>query len=146
MLFVSGITTFVLSWFADRGFARTIVATLYLLLLLSAGLLFRPELAGLNPRHLTAVLIAGIFFFVGFSGLEPILPSLVSKSSPEGTYGTSLGVYNTLQFLGSFTGASVAGALAHLPSGAIMTTLMAASLLGFLLMAFGPRTAGSDGY
>ena len=142
MLLVSGITTFLLSWLADRGQARTIAAALFLSLLLSASLLFRPELAGFSPQHLTGVLIAGIFFFVGFTGLEPILPSLVSKSSPEGAYGTSLGVYNTLQFLGSFAGASVAGAVAGQPSGRILGTLLAVSILGSLLMAFGPQAGG----
>ncbi len=142
MLLVSGITTFLLSWLADRGQARTIAAALFLCLLLSAGLLFRPQLAGFDPHRLTGVLIAGIFFFVGFTGLEPILPSLVSKSSPESAYGTSLGVYNTLQFLGSFAGASVAGAVAGQPSGRILGTLLAVSILGSLLMAFGPQAGG----
>lgn len=146
MLLVSGITTFVLSWLADRGYARKLAAGLFFCLVLSAGLLFRPALAGLNPHHLTGLFVAGMFFFVGFSGLEPILPSLVSKSSPEGAYGSSLGVYNTVQFFGSFAGAPVAGALAHLPSSAIMSTLMAASFLGFLLMAFGPTGAGTGGH
>ncbi|MBI1940456.1 MAG: MFS transporter [Acidobacteria bacterium] len=145
MLLVSGITTFVLSWFADRGPARAIAALLFFFLLLSAGLLFRPELAGFNPQQLAAVLVAGIFFFVGFSGLEPILPSLVSKSAPEGAYGTSLGLYNTGQFLGSFAGASVSGAVAHLPSATIMAILVATSLLGFLFMVFGPKPAALGG-
>jgi MFS family permease len=144
MLLASGVTTFLLSWLADRGLARTIAAALFLSLLLSAGILFRPELLGFDPSHLTSVLIAGIFFFVGFSGLEPILPSLVSKASPQSAYGTSLGVYNTLQFLGSFAGASVAGAVASQPSVRILATLLMVSLLGFLLMAFGPRAAAAD--
>ena len=142
MLLVSGVTAFLLAWLADRGSARHIAAALFLCLLLSAGILFRPELAGFSPQHLTGVLVAGILFFVGFTGLEPILPSLVSKSSPQSAYGTSLGVYNTLQFLGSFAGASVAGAVAGMPSSRILGTLLAASLLGFLLMAFGPQAAG----
>jgi MFS family permease len=139
MLLASGVTTFLLSWLADRGLARILAASLFVCLLLSGCLLFRPELAGFDPQHLTSVLVAGIFFFVGFTGLEPILPSLVSKSSPASAYGTSLGVYNTLQFLGSFAGASVAGAVAGQPSSRILGILLAASLLGFLLMAFGPQ-------
>jgi MFS family permease len=66
--------------------------------------------------------------------LNPFLPSLVSKGAPENAYGTALGAYNTLQFLGSFVGGSVAGALLHYPSGHVMTTLIAAGALGFLLM------------
>ena len=58
----------------------------------------------------------------------------MSKGAPENAYGTALGSYNTLQFLGSFVGGSVAGALSHYSSNHIMTTLMAAGMLGFLLM------------
>jgi hypothetical protein len=80
------------------------------------------------------VLIAGTLFYIGFTGLEPILPSLVSKVAPESAYGTALGSYNTLQFLGSFVGGSVAGALSHFPPDHILTVLLAAGAFGFLLM------------
>jgi MFS family permease len=58
----------------------------------------------------------------------------VSQVAPESAYGTALGSYTTLQFLGSFVGGLVAGALSHYSSGHIMTTLIAAGALGFLLM------------
>jgi predicted MFS family arabinose efflux permease len=126
----------VLSWVVDRGFSRAVVTGLFLALLVSAVLLFKPQAGGLEGNHLIAVLVPGTLFFVGFSGLEPILPSLVSKTAPENAYGTALGVYNTSQFLGSFAGGSVAGALASRASGTIMTALAAAALAGFLLMLF----------
>jgi MFS family permease len=83
---------------------------------------------------LATVLVAGTLFYIGFTGLEPILPSLVSKASPGNAYGTALGLYNTLQFLGSFVGGAVAGALAHYAPDRTMLTLMVAALAGFLLM------------
>lgn len=143
MMVVAGATTFVLSWVVDRGFSRIVVAGLFLVLLVSAVLLFQPQTGGLERNHLMAVLIPGTLFFVGFSGLEPILPSLVSKSAPENAYGTALGVYNTSQFLGSFAGGSVAGALASGSSGTVMTALVAAALAGFLLMLFREDTQRS---
>jgi MFS family permease len=86
------------------------------------------------------VLVAGTLFYIGFTGLEPVLPSLVSRYSPETAYGTALGIYNSLQFLGSFAGGSVSGALSHLTSShAMMVTLMGASLVGTLLMLSQPR-------
>jgi len=83
-------------------------------------------------------LIAGTFFYIGFTGLEPILPSLVSKASPETAYGTALGLYNTLQFLGSFVGGATAGALAHYAPQRTLPTLAAAAILGFFLMLATP--------
>ncbi len=137
MLLASGFTMFGFSWGADRGWGRGLAAVAFLILMASALLLFRPQAVGLDPAHLSAVLVPGTLFLVGFTGLEPILPSLVSKSAPEGAYGTALGSFHTLQYLGSAAGGATAGALARLPSSGIMTALMAASLAGFLLMLSG---------
>ena len=52
----------------------------------------------------------GLFlFFVAFNLLEATLPSLVSKQSPAGSKGTSMGVYSTCQFLGASLGGVVGG-------------------------------------
>lgn len=134
MMVISGITMFGFSLGADHGWAKPLAALAFLFFVPSSLLLFRPDAAGLNPNHLAPVLFAGTLFYIGFTGLEPILPSLVSKSAPESAYGTALGSYNTMQFLGSFSGGLVAGALSRYPSITIMATLMAASLVGFLLM------------
>ena len=70
---------------------------------------------------------------------EPILPSLVSKAAPENAYGSALGIYNSLQFFGSFAGGLVAGSLSHRPASHIMTILIVASLVGFLTMLLHPK-------
>ena len=79
-------------------------------------------------------MIAGTLFYIGFTGLEPILPSMVSKSVPEGSYGTALGIYNTAQYLGGSVGGPVAGGLSHFSPNHMMATLMVASALGILVM------------
>jgi MFS family permease len=134
MLLVSTVTMFGFSRAADRGRGRPLAAIAFLVFLPSSLLLFRPEALGFDPARLTSVLVGGTLFYIGFTGLEPILPSLVSRFSPENAYGTALGVYNTLQFVGSFVGGSVAGALSQLPLTYTLTTLISASLLGFFLM------------
>jgi sugar phosphate permease len=58
----------------------------------------------------------------------------VSRFAPESAYGTALGFYNTAQFLGSFIGGAVAGALSRFSASPMMATLMVASLVGILLM------------
>jgi len=134
MMVISAITMFGFSQGADHGWARPLAALAYLLFIPSSLLLFEPAHAGFNPSRLATVLVAGTLFYIGFTGLEPILPSLVSKASPGNAYGTALGLYNTLQFLGSFVGGAVAGALAHYAPDRTMLTLMVAALVGFLLM------------
>jgi MFS family permease len=140
MMLISGFTMFGFSLGADRGWARPLAALAFLSFIPSSLLLFRPEAAGLDPSRLAGVLVAGTLFYIGFTGLEPILPSLVSKFAPASTYGTALGIYNTAQFLGSFIGGAVAGALSHFSASHMMTTLMVASVVGmFLMLAVRPE-------
>jgi MFS family permease len=135
MMIISGFTMFGFSQGADRGWARPLAAIAYLLFIPSSLLLFEPARAGLDSGRLLPVLIAGTLFYIGFTGLEPILPSLVSKASPGSAYGTALGLYNTLQFLGSFVGGAAAGALSHYAPERTMLVLIVAALVGFVLMA-----------
>ena len=135
MVFVSGITMFGFTRGADHGLARPLAALAFLVFLPSAILLFHPALIGFNPIHLTTVLAGGTLFYIGFTGLEPMLPSLVSCSGPETAQGSALGVYNSMQFLGSFVGGSIAGAFAHVANDTgMMITLMVAAVIGFVLM------------
>jgi sugar phosphate permease len=101
-------------------------------------LLFFPTSLGLDPQRLVPVFLAGTLFYIGFTGLEPILPSLVSKASPGTAYGTALGLYNTVQFLGSTTGGSVAGALSNYVPEYTLLVLIVAAVIGFLLMLATP--------
>jgi MFS family permease len=139
MMAISGVTMFAFSRGADRGLGRPLAAVAFLVFLPSVLLLFQPQTMGFDPQRLTGIFVAGTLFYIGFTGLEPVLPSLVSKYSPENTYGTSLGFYNSLQFMGSFAGSSVSGALSHLPSShAMVATLLVASAVGALLMILQP--------
>ncbi len=92
----------------------------------------------IGAAFVIALYMRGTLFFVGFSWLEPILPSLVSKAAPSSPCGTTLHLYNSLQPLGSFVGASVAGPVAGFSSAPIATILAVACVLGFLLMVLSP--------
>jgi len=140
MVLASGITMFGFARGADRGLGRELAAIAFLILASSAVLLFRPSTAGLDVSRLTAVLVPGILFLVGFTGLEPVMPSLVSKCAQEGAAGATQGSFQVLQYLGSFAGSSIAGGLSHLPPDYIMIALLSASFAGFLLML--PRLKG----
>ncbi len=138
MMVISGITMFGFSQGADHGWARPLATLAFFLFIPSFTLLFSPARLGMNPQRLLPVFLAGTLFYIGFTGLEPILPSLVSKASPGTAYGTALGIYNTAQFLGSTVGASVAGALANSSRDVTLFTMIAAAAVGFLMMAATP--------
>ncbi len=54
-----------------------------------------------------------VLFFAAFNLLEAMLPSLVSRVAPSNAKGTAIGVYSTLQFLGTFVGATAGGWVAQ---------------------------------
>ncbi|MBI2312401.1 MAG: MFS transporter [Betaproteobacteria bacterium] len=66
------------------------------------------EALGDSLTGLTAGLLV---FFTAFNLLEASLPSLISKIAPVGAKGTAIGVYSSIQFLGTFVGAAVGGYL-----------------------------------
>ena len=135
MMLISGVTMFGFSQGADKGWARPLASLAYLMFIPSFLLLFAPAVLGQDPRRLFPVFLAGTLFYIGFTGLEPILPSLVSKTAPGSAYGTALGFYNTAQFLGSTVGGSLAGALANYPPGRTLLIMIIAAAIGFLMMA-----------
>lgn len=76
------------------------------LLLAAVGLAL---LAGGQGPMLLA--LAGCAFFAGFTALEALLPTLVSRLAPEQGRGAALGAYSGLQFLGAFVGGLAGGVL-----------------------------------
>ena len=62
---------------------------------------------------IVGIVMALIFYFIGFNYLEASLPSLVSKLAPIQSRGLALGVYNTSQSLGIFVGGSFGGLIAN---------------------------------
>jgi MFS family permease len=94
--------------YADRQGAIKPVFVVAVLLLLAA-LLFMGEMG----PGLKNIIVSLLIFFTAFNALEASLPSLVSKMAPPGSRGTALGVYSSVQFLGTFAGAAMSGYLAQ---------------------------------
>jgi MFS family permease len=134
MMVISAFTMFGFSQGADKGWARPLAALAYLTFIPSFLLLFEPAWLGFDPLRLLPVFLAGTLFYIGFTGLEPILPSLVSKTAGTASYGTALGFYNTAQFVGSAVGGPLAGFLANYPAEPKLLVTLVAAAIGFLMM------------
>ncbi|XXQ67775.1 MFS transporter [Neisseriaceae bacterium B1] len=76
---------------------QVFVAGIALVLLAQLALLF-------SLQSVWLIGLCLVIYFIGFNILEASLPSLVSKIAPSDLKGTAMGVYNTLQSLGVFTG------------------------------------------
>jgi MFS family permease len=79
-------------------------------MLIAIVLLLIAEFLFTNSASVTSIAIALLVYFVGFNLLEALQPSLVSRFAKEAK-GTALGVYNTTQSIGLFTGAAIGGYL-----------------------------------
>jgi predicted MFS family arabinose efflux permease len=75
--------------------------------LLLAGQIALPWLTG--SVWLLALFL--LVFFTPFNVLEAMLPTLTSRLAPAHAKGTAIGLYSTIQFLGTFLGAVAGGVL-----------------------------------
>ncbi len=77
--------------------------------------------------------IALTIFFAGFSLLEAMQPSLVSRLAPGRARGAASGLYATAQFLGAFAGGAIGGALLSVANATgVFLTVGAVLFLYFL--------------
>ena len=60
-------------------------------------------------RSLAWFSVAIGLYFIGFSLLEAIMPSLETRLAPAENRGTAVGLFNMSQYLGSFGGALLGG-------------------------------------
>lgn len=107
-----------------------------LLCLTQLGFLGLLQLPGMGA--LTA--IVGIFaliavFFSGFNTLEALQPSLISRIAPPAGKAQALGIYNTLQSLGLFTGGAAGGLLLQIGGYAAVFTGCGVLALVWLLIS-----------
>src|SRR6185295_1430642 len=63
----------------------------------------------LEYRSLWGIAALLLLFFAGFNLLEASLPSLISRQAPAARRGAALGVYSSMQFLGTFCGGAIGG-------------------------------------
>ena len=80
----------------------------------------------LRLESLAGIVGALVIFFGGFNVLEAKLPALVSRAAPREARGTATGMYSSVQFLGTFFGGAVGGALAqHAGATAVLGACLA---------------------
>lgn len=78
-------------------------------------------------------------FFAPFNALEAMLPTLTTRLAPAHAKGTAIGLYSTIQFLGTFLGAA-AGGMLYKNWGAVAVIAFDAVLLAiWLILALGMR-------
>ena len=88
-----------------------------------------------QAKSVIGTAIALLVYFVGFNLLEALQPSLVTRYAKE-SKGTALGVYNTTQSIGLFSGALMGGYLMDSHGNLSVFIAGAAMLIGWLIIAW----------
>lgn len=114
-------------------------------LLLGISLIAIAEVAFYYSIHLLMTLFSLGLFFIGFTLLESLLPSLVSKLAPTEHKGTAMGIYSTFQFFGIFAGGALAGLVrSHYGSDAIFFYSFIACLIWFCYIGLTKSSTTGD--
>jgi MFS family permease len=101
-----------------------------------AVLLLSQIFLAMTSDSLWGTAAALLVFFAAFNLLEATLPSLISKIAPVGAKGTAIGVYSSVQFLGTFIGASAGGYLFEHHGGVALFAFCGTLLALWLMFAF----------
>jgi predicted MFS family arabinose efflux permease len=109
-----------------------------LVLLIAIILLIIAEIIFTQAASVMLIAVALLIYFVGFNLLEALQPSLVTRYAKE-SKGTALGVYNTTQSIGLFTGAVIGGWLMDSHGNLSVFFMGAVLLLCWLIIAWSMR-------
>jgi len=109
-----------------------------LVLLAAIILLVIAEIIFSQASSVMLIAVALLIYFIGFNLLEALQPSLVTRYAKE-SKGTALGVYNTTQSIGLFTGAVMGGWLMDSHGDLSVFVMGAAMLLCWLIIAWSMR-------
>lgn len=90
-------------------------------------------------RDLVALVAGLLFFFAAFNLLEATLPSMISKRAPSGAKGAAIGVYSSVQYVGTFIGAVCGGWLSQHYGTPAVFGFCGALALAWLLSGIGMR-------
>ncbi len=105
----------------------------------SIFLLTLGQLALFSAHSLWWIALALLVFFTAFNLLEASLPSLVSRTAPPETKGAAIGVYSSVQFLGTFLGGVLGGVVSQHFGGNAVFLFCAALSASWLVVAFRMR-------
>jgi len=97
----------------------------------------------LSEGELPALVGGLLVFFAAFNLLEATLPSMISKLAPAGSKGAAIGVYSSVQFIGTFVGAASGGWLSQHYGTPAVFGFCGTLAIGWLMLAFGMQVPRS---
>jgi predicted MFS family arabinose efflux permease len=108
-----------------------------------AVLIFSEAALALGRHSLWGIGVALLLFFAAFNLLEASLPALISRTAPSESKGTAIGIYSSVQFLGTFTGGVAGGFVSQHLGGTAVFALCGIAALSWLMIAARMRLPGA---
>jgi hypothetical protein len=99
-------------------------------------MLFAQLMFSASIQNFWGIIASLTLYFIAFNILEASLPSIISKIAPAAAKGTAMGVYNTSQSLGVFTGGALGGYLSHAFGFASVFIFCSVMMLIWVVMAY----------
>jgi MFS family permease len=93
----------------------------------------------LLSHTVAGIAVSLLLFFSGFNLLEASLPSFISRAAPPAAKGTAVGIYGSVQSLGTFVGAAAGGLISQRLGASWVFGFCAAVTLLWLAVAAGMR-------
>jgi MFS family permease len=121
---------------ADKG-KESLVAFLSFIFIAVSGLCLLVE-------NFRLIFIGTILFMCGYMSLNAVLPGSVTKLSTNNTRGGVTGVYNTVQYIGSFVGGILSGSLWGINSFLPAVSIIIISIAGAVVAKRMKFKVGND--
>lgn len=90
--------------YVDRGYSTVLICTAFIMTAIGICFYF-------NNKSFYSILIGSILFMTGYITLNTIIPSVANNIAEDSYRGTTNGIINSFQYIGSFVGAVITGAL-----------------------------------
>lgn len=90
--------------FVERGYSSSLIAVSFILNAIGICFYF-------NNKSFYFILVGSILFITGYISLSTIIPSVANDIAEDSYRGTANGIINSFQYIGSFIGAVITGAL-----------------------------------
>lgn len=111
--------------FVEKGCSLKVIVISYIIT--AIGIIFF-----LNKASFYSILIGAILFMTGYIILSTVIPSVANDIAEDSYRGTANGIINSFQYIGSFVGSVIIGALWQNHENLDLIILIVMALLGIL--------------
>ncbi|MBZ9637251.1 MFS transporter [Clostridium sp. FP1] len=109
--------------FVESGYSSKLIAVSFMITAIGICFYF-------NSKSFYFILVGTILFMTGYISLSTIIPSVANDIAENSYRGTANGIINSFQYIGSFFGAVITGALWNNHENVVLLLIIGISIMG----------------